>query len=81
MISRTIESAKRILKIVLGFALLGLGVALIFTPGPGWLTILLALGLLAAEFGWARRLLDRMKEEGARIRALVTRRLPRDADA
>ncbi|HEY4740829.1 MAG TPA: PGPGW domain-containing protein [Candidatus Acidoferrales bacterium] len=69
------------LKIVLGFALLGLGVALIFTPGPGWLTILLALGLLAAEFGWARRLLDRMKEEGARLRALVTRRIPRDADA
>ena len=81
MISRTIESAKRILKIVLGFALLGLGVALIFTPGPGWLTILLALGLLAAEFGWARRLLDRMKEEGARLRALVIRRVPRDADA
>ncbi len=81
MISRTIESAKRILKIVLGFALLGLGVALIFTPGPGWLTILLALGLLAAEFGWARNLLDRMKEEGARLRALVTRRVPRDADA
>jgi uncharacterized protein (TIGR02611 family) len=81
MLSRTIESAKKILKIVAGFALLGLGVALIFTPGPGWLTILLALGLLAAEFGWARRLLDRMKEEGARIRALVTRRLPRDADA
>jgi uncharacterized protein (TIGR02611 family) len=71
----------RMLKIVLGFALLGLGIALIFTPGPGWLTILLALGLLAAEFGWARRLLDRMKEEGARLRALVTRRVPRDADA
>jgi uncharacterized protein (TIGR02611 family) len=69
------------LKIVLGFALLGLGIALIFTPGPGWLTILLALGLLAAEFGWARRLLDRMKDEGARLRALVTRRVPRDADA
>ena len=81
MLSRTIESAKRIMKIVVGFALLGLGVALIFTPGPGWLTILLALGLLAAEFGWARRLLDRMKEEGARLRAVVTRRVPRDADA
>lgn len=81
MLSRTIESAKRILKVVLGFALLGLGVALIFTPGPGWLTILLALGILAAEFGWARRLLDRMKEEGARLRAVLTRRTPRDADA
>lgn len=71
MFSRTIESAKRILKVALGFALLGLGVALIFTPGPGWLTILLGLGVLAAEFGWARRLLDRMKEEGARLRAAV----------
>ena len=81
MLSRTFKSAMRMLKIVLGFALLGLGIALIFTPGPGWLTILLALGLLAAEFGWARRLLDRMKEEGARLRALVTRRVPRDADA
>ena len=82
MLSKTIESAKRILKVALGFTLLGLGVALIFTPGPGWLTILLGLGILAAEFGWARRLLDRMKEEGARLRdAIFSRRAPRDADA
>ncbi len=80
MLSRTIESAKKILKIMLGFALLSLGVVMIFTPGPGWLTILLGLGILAAEFGWARRLLDRLKEEGSRLRtALVARRAPRDA--
>jgi hypothetical protein len=47
---------------------------MIVTPGPGWLTIILGLGLLAAEFVWARRLLDHMKEQGLRIRDTV---LPR----
>lgn len=47
---------------------------MIVTPGPGWLTIMLALGVLAAEFVWARRLLDRMKEQGTRLRDSV---LPR----
>ena len=36
-----------------------------------WLTILLGLGVLAAEFVWARRLLDRLKEQGGRIRDSV----------
>ena len=41
------------------------------TPGPGWLTIFLGLGLLAAEFVWARRLMDRIKKEGGRIKDAV----------
>ncbi len=41
---------------------------MIVTPGPGVLTIALALGVLAAEFVWARRLLDRLKEQGGRLR-------------
>jgi hypothetical protein len=44
---------------------------MIVTPGPGALTIILALGVLAAEFVWARRLLDRVKEQGIRIRETV----------
>lgn len=39
-----------------------------FTPAPGGVTILVALGLLAAEFVWARRLLDKMKEQTLRLR-------------
>ena len=41
------------------------------TPGPGWVVILLGLGLLAAEFVWARRLMDRIKHEGTRIKDTV----------
>ena len=71
MLVKTIQQAKRYLRIVFGFTLLGTGIVMIVTPGPGWLTILIALGLLAAEFVWARRLLDRLKEHGGRLRDTV----------
>jgi uncharacterized protein (TIGR02611 family) len=65
------QQAKRVVKVLIGFTLLALGIVMIATPGPGWLTIMLALGILAAEFVWARRLLDRLKEQGVRIRDTV----------
>jgi uncharacterized protein (TIGR02611 family) len=69
------QQAKRLIKVLIGFTLLALGIVMIVTPGPGWLTIMLALGILAAEFVWARRLLDRLKEQGARLRDSV---MPRE---
>ena len=44
---------------------------MLVTPGPGWLVIFLGLTLLAAEFVWARRLMDRMKEQGTRLKDSV----------
>jgi uncharacterized protein (TIGR02611 family) len=69
------QQAKRLVKVLIGFTLLALGIVMIVTPGPGWLTIMLALGILAAEFVWARRLLDRLKEQGVRLRDSV---MPRE---
>jgi hypothetical protein len=40
---------------------------MLVTPGPGIVVIFLGLGLLAAEFVWARRLMDRLKHEGGRL--------------
>jgi uncharacterized protein (TIGR02611 family) len=51
----------RVLKIIAGFALLIAGAAMVILPGPGWLTIAAGLALLAGEFPWARRALDRLK--------------------
>jgi uncharacterized protein (TIGR02611 family) len=79
MIIRTIQQAKRFLRILFGFTLLAIGIVMIATPGPGWLTILLALGVLAAEFVWARTLLDRLKEHGTRLRDTVFSRADRAA--
>jgi uncharacterized protein (TIGR02611 family) len=64
----TLQQAKRFLRILFGFTLLAIGAVMILTPGPGWLTIMLGLGVLAAEYVWARRLLDKMKAQGLRLR-------------
>jgi uncharacterized protein (TIGR02611 family) len=68
MLLKSLQQTKRFLKILFGFTLLVLGIVMIVTPGPGWLVIALALGVLAAEFVWARQLLDHMKEQGDRLK-------------
>jgi uncharacterized protein (TIGR02611 family) len=52
---------------IAGFSVLAAGVALIFLPGPAIVVIPLGLAILAKEFPWAKRLLDRM---GALVRPL-----------
>ena len=73
MILRTVEQARRIFLILAGFTLLALGIVMIFTPGPGTPVILLGLGLLAAEFVWARRIMERIKREAARLKGVLMR--------
>lgn len=65
---KTLEQAKRLTRIVLGFTALALGVALMVLPGPGILTIAIGLAILATEFVWARRLLDRFKVQARAAR-------------
>jgi uncharacterized protein (TIGR02611 family) len=67
----TVRQAKRFFKILAGFTLLFVGVVMLVTPGPGWLVIALGLGLLAAEYVWARRLLNKLKAGGERLRATL----------
>jgi uncharacterized protein (TIGR02611 family) len=73
MILRTVEQVRRVFLIIAGFTLLLLGVVMLVTPGPGLLVILLGLGLLAAEFVWARRLMERIKHQGGRLKDVVFR--------
>lgn len=73
MILRTVEQVRRVFLILAGFTLLLAGVIMLVTPGPGMLTILLGLGLLAVEFVWARRLIDRIKRQGVRLKDVVLR--------
>jgi uncharacterized protein (TIGR02611 family) len=62
-----VQRVKRAVKIVIGFTLLAFGIVLLVTPGPGWLVILSGLAVLAAEFIWARRLLERLKSAPGRV--------------
>ncbi len=58
----------RIAKTLMGFLLLATGVVMLVLPGPGWLTIFAGLALLAGEFVWAQRLMDRLKGVARRVR-------------
>lgn len=68
---KTLQQAKRVIKVVVGFTVLLAGVVMLVTPGPGWVVIALGLAILAAEFVWARRLLDHLKAQGGKLRAAV----------
>jgi tellurite resistance protein TerC len=60
---------------VTGFAVLVFGVALLVVPVPGTSVVVIPLGLaiLAREFQWARRLLDRSSEVARRTWAGLRR--------
>jgi uncharacterized protein (TIGR02611 family) len=52
---------RRLIIAIIGFTVLVIGVVMIATPGPSILVIPLGLGILATEFVWARRLLNKIK--------------------
>ena len=66
--------AVRILYIVVGFTLLGAGVAMLVLPGPAFVVIPVGLAILSLEFAWAERLLHHalVQGEAAKRRAAET---------
>ena len=54
--------ARRIVVLVLGISVVLAGIVMIVTPGPAVVVIPLGLGILATEFLWARRILDKVKQ-------------------
>jgi uncharacterized protein (TIGR02611 family) len=54
---------RKIIVGVIGFTILSIGVLLIVLPGPAFIVIPVGLGILATEFLWARRILDKLKEK------------------
>jgi uncharacterized protein (TIGR02611 family) len=47
---------------LLGFTVVLIGLAMLVLPGPGLLVIAVGLGMLALEFAWAERVLERTLE-------------------
>jgi len=63
-----IRRLKLIITTVVGFTVIALGAAMLVLPGPGLVVIGLGLLILSAEFVWAKRALDRMKDGARRVR-------------
>lgn len=53
--------AKRIGIAIVGGIVLIVGIITIPYPGPGWLTVFAGLAILATEFEWAQRVLDKAR--------------------
>ena len=59
------RSVKRLAVLVVGVGFLGAGIAMIPLPGPGILVSVVGLVILATEFAWAERALDRVRGRAA----------------
>ena len=70
-ILKTIKQAKRLIIAVIGFTILLIGIAMIVLPGPAIVVIPIGLGILANEFIWARRLLDRVKSNASNMKEWI----------
>jgi uncharacterized protein (TIGR02611 family) len=62
----------RIVFALAGFTALLVGLALLVLPGPGLVVIVIGLALLALEFAWAERMLERAIDKMERARLVTT---------
>ena len=76
LLSITYKWARRIAITVLGFTVLGVGVAMIVLPGPAIIVIPVGLGILGLEFAWARIWLKKIKERSTVLVESIRSRLP-----
>jgi len=60
---RTLRQVKKLVVAVVGFTMLIAGIAMIVLPGPAFIFIPAGLAILATEFLWAKKLLQKAKEK------------------
>jgi uncharacterized protein (TIGR02611 family) len=70
---RSLNHGYRVCVGVVGGLIVALGLVTIPLPGPGWLTVIAGLFVLASEFTWAERLLEFTKKHVKRWTDWVTR--------
>ena len=64
----TVQQAKRLIKIIIGFTVILFGLIMLVTPGPGIVAIIMGLAILGTEFVWARRLMKRFEKEANNVK-------------
>ncbi len=60
-----VTNSKRLAILVAGVAFVGAGLAMLVLPGPGVLVSVVGLAILATEFAWAERMLDRTRSRAS----------------
>lgn len=65
--SRLWRLGRRVLVVVLGIPIVIVGLVLLVTPGPGIPVLLAGLAILAIEFAWPRRQMDRIRDTAKKV--------------
>jgi uncharacterized protein (TIGR02611 family) len=73
---RPLDTGYRVGVGVVGALVVAFGLVTVPLPGPGWLTVIAGLVVLATEFVWAERLLARTRHHVGRWTAWVAARSP-----
>jgi tellurite resistance protein TerC len=63
VLRESLKKAKKIVVLIVGSAVLLIGIVMLVLPGPAILVIPLGLGILAMEFEWARRWLNTARKK------------------
>lgn len=65
MLNQSARLLRRIALTVLGVGVLGLGIAMLVLPGPGFLIVALGFFILSLEYEWARSRFERARKKAA----------------
>ena len=61
------RAGRKLAIATLGASVVAVGVAMLVLPGPAIIVIPLGLAILAVEFAWARRWLERLRDGSRRV--------------
>jgi tellurite resistance protein TerC len=61
-VTTSLATARRIVVAVVGGTITLIGIVLLVLPGPAFLVIPIGLSILATEFVWAKRWLQKVKD-------------------
>jgi uncharacterized protein (TIGR02611 family) len=70
---KSVKQGKRLIVAIIGFTVLAVGIAMIVLPGPAILVIPLGLSILATEFVWAKKFLEKVKSKLKRTDSSLNR--------
>lgn len=75
--SPAFHAALKLVRTILGFSVLFLGIVMVVLPGPAVVVIPIGLAILATEYAWARRYLTKFKASGEKLGLIFFRKKER----
>ncbi|KAF0139305.1 MAG: PGPGW domain-containing protein [Ignavibacteriales bacterium] len=65
---KSLKQLKRILIAIIGGTIVVIGLFMIVLPGPAFIVIPLGLSILATEFIWAKKMIEKFKDQFDKLR-------------